>query len=107
MMPTLLSFDSEFTSLFPPVEICDLLAQFITGQGLTDFAITALTKRADGILERHDTAFLDAKAYGFFLESLGHRSKTFAGVPRRRCSLSARSAEGREITSLWKISCHN
>ena len=88
MMPTLLSFDSEFTSLFPRGEICDLLAQFINGQGLTDFAITALTKRADEILERHDTVFLDAKAYGFFLKSLGHRSKpsqaSRAGAARYR-----------------------
>ena len=28
MMPTLLSFDSEFTLLFPPGEICDLSVQF-------------------------------------------------------------------------------
>src|SRR5260221_68997 len=28
IMPTLLSFDSEFTFLFPPGEICDLLVQF-------------------------------------------------------------------------------
>src|SRR5260370_33963718 len=34
IMPTLLSFDSEFTSLFPPGEICDLLAQFDDSQSL-------------------------------------------------------------------------
>ncbi len=41
MMPTLLSFDSEFTSLFPPVEISDLLAQFISDKRnpLRDFRL--------------------------------------------------------------------
>jgi hypothetical protein len=40
MMPTLLSFDSEFTSLFPLGEI-DLLAQFISDKRnpLRDFRL--------------------------------------------------------------------
>ena len=47
----------------------------ITGQGLPDFAISALSERADEILERHNTVLLDAEAYSFFLESLDHRRK--------------------------------
>jgi uncharacterized protein (DUF1778 family) len=50
-------------------------AASITGQGQIDFAIPALSERADKILERHDTVLLDSNAYDFFIESLGHRYK--------------------------------
>lgn len=75
-------------------------AASITGQLLTDFAISAPNERADKILERHDTVLLDANAYDFFLESLGHRCKPSQTVAHPRCSLSAWSAQGREMTSL-------
>jgi len=36
-------------------------AASITGQRLTDFAISALSERADKMLERHDTLLFDAR----------------------------------------------
>jgi uncharacterized protein (DUF1778 family) len=83
--------------LVPDIKARVARAAFITGQGLTDFAISALSERADEILERHDTVLLDAEAYNFFLESLDHR-RNFADVARGRHSLSARSAEGCELS---------
>ncbi|HLA10348.1 MAG TPA: DUF1778 domain-containing protein [Pyrinomonadaceae bacterium] len=61
--------------LAPDIKARVVRAASITGQGLTDFAISALSERADEILERHDTVLLDTDAYGFFLESLDHRRK--------------------------------
>ena len=61
--------------LAPDIKARVARAASITGQGLTDFAISALSERANEILERHDTVLLDAEAYGFFLESLDHRGK--------------------------------
>ncbi len=61
--------------LAPDIKARVARAASIAGQGLTDFAISALTQRADEILERHHHVSLDAAAYGFFLESLDHATK--------------------------------
>src|SRR6266404_7576788 len=61
--------------LNPDIKARVARAASITGQGLTDFAISALSERADEILERHDTVSLDAKAYAFFLALLDHARK--------------------------------
>ena len=53
-------------------------AAAITGQGLTDFAVAALSERADEILERHDTVLLNSTDYAFFLKTLDHSSKPSA-----------------------------
>lgn len=48
-------------------------AAAITGQGLTDFAVSALSERAEEILERHETVLLNRKDYHFFLTSFQRR----------------------------------
>lgn len=62
--------------LAPDIKARVVRAASITGQGLTDFAISALSQRADEILQRHDTVSLDPETYAFFLESLDHCNKS-------------------------------
>lgn len=69
------SKDRMHFRLAPDIKARVARAASITGQGLTDFAISALSERADEILERHDTVSLDAESYRFFLESLDRRRK--------------------------------
>jgi uncharacterized protein (DUF1778 family) len=61
--------------LAPGIKARVVRAASIAGQGLTDFAISALSERADEILERHDTVSLDARAHSFFLQKLDHAHK--------------------------------
>lgn len=64
-------------------------AAAITGQGLTDFAVSALSERADEILGRHESLLLASEDYEFFLGALGEdrgpskRSRSAAGRYRR------------------------
>jgi uncharacterized protein (DUF1778 family) len=53
-------------------EIKDRVARAaaITGQALTDFAVSTLTEKADEIIERHDTMLLNSEEYSFFLKTL-------------------------------------
>lgn len=76
-------------------------AAAITGQGLTDFAVSALSERADQILERHEGILLNRKDYSFFLTSLdrakapSRTSKAAAARYRRgkRKGVTYRSAD--------------
>src|SRR6266705_4274600 len=61
--------------LNPDIKARVARAAAITGQGLTDFAVSALSERANEILERHDTVTLDAEDYSFFLRSLDRSRK--------------------------------
>src|SRR5258708_33587379 len=61
--------------LNPDIKARVARAAAITGQGLTDFAVSALSERANEILERHDTVTLDAEDYSFFLKSLDRSRK--------------------------------
>jgi uncharacterized protein (DUF1778 family) len=61
--------------LSPDIKARVARAAAITGQGLTDFAVSALSERANEILERHDTVTLDAEDYSFFLKSLDRTRK--------------------------------
>jgi uncharacterized protein (DUF1778 family) len=45
-------------------------AATITGQALTDFAVSAISERADEILSRHNKIMLDKEEYDFFLQVL-------------------------------------
>lgn len=45
-------------------------AAAISGQGLTDFAASTLSEKADEIIARHDTLPLDREEYNFFLSVL-------------------------------------
>ena len=53
-------------------EIKDRVVQAatITGQALTDFAVSAISERADEILARHNKIMLDKEEYNFFLQVL-------------------------------------
>ena len=53
-------------------EIKDRVVQAatITGQALTDFAVCAISERADEILARHNKIMLDKEEYNFFLQVL-------------------------------------
>ena len=61
--------------LNPDIKARVARAAAITGQGLTDFAVSALSERANEILEQHDTVTLDAEDYNFFLKSLDRSRK--------------------------------
>src|SRR5713101_5290439 len=61
--------------LSPDIKARVARAAAITGQGLTDFAVSALSERANEILEQHDTMTLDAEDYSFFLKSLDRSRK--------------------------------
>lgn len=45
-------------------------AAAITGQGLIDFAVSALSGRADDVLGRHKSLLLTSEDYRFFLGAL-------------------------------------
>jgi Uncharacterized protein conserved in bacteria len=50
-------------------------AAAITGQEVTDFAVSTLSLRADEIIERHTHLELNEKDYNFFLASLSEDKK--------------------------------
>jgi len=66
-------------------------AAAITGQGLTDFAVSALKEMADEILERHESVLLNREDYHFFLNSLDDHKKP----SRRSRTAAARYRRGR------------
>ena len=45
-------------------------AAALTGQDLTEFAVAALSEKADEIIERHDHLLLGSEDYNFFLNAL-------------------------------------
>ena len=51
-------------------------AAAITGQGLTDFAVSALSERADEVLARHESLLLTSEEYKFFLGALNEDRAT-------------------------------
>ncbi len=75
--------------LDPKIKARVARAAAITGQGLTDFAVSTLSEKADQILARHDTILLTTDAYSFFLNALdddrkpSKRSRTAAKRYRR------------------------
>ncbi|MEK6284998.1 MAG: DUF1778 domain-containing protein [Acidobacteriota bacterium] len=56
--------------LDPKIKARVVRAAAITGQGLTDFAVSTLSEKADQILERHDAIVLTSEDYNFFLRAL-------------------------------------
>jgi uncharacterized protein (DUF1778 family) len=56
--------------LNPKIKARVARAAAITGQGLTDFAVSTLSEKADQILARHDTILLTGDEYDFFLKAL-------------------------------------
>lgn len=71
--------------LDPKIKARVAQAAAITGQGLTDFAVSTLSEKADQILERHDSIVLTSDDYGFFLDALADKRK-----PSKRSLAAAR-----------------
>ena len=66
-------------------------AAAITGQGLTDFAVSTLSEKADEIIERYDSLVLSSDDYNFFLRALADDKK-----PSKRSRVAAeRYRQGR------------
>ena len=61
-------------------------AAAITGQGLTDFAVSTLNEKATAIIERYDTINLDSDDYEFFLNALDKKAQK----PSKRALSAAR-----------------
>lgn len=51
-------------------------AAAITGQELTDFAVSALSEKADEVLGRHESLLLTSEDYQFFLSALDEDPET-------------------------------
>ena len=56
--------------LDPKIKARVARAATITGQGLTDFAVSALNEKAGQIIAQHDTILLTSDDYSFFLKAL-------------------------------------
>ncbi len=75
----------------PEIKARVALAAAITGQWLSDFALSTLSEKADQILARHDTILLTSDEYRFFLNALAEDTKpskySRAAAKRYRCGL--------------------
>jgi uncharacterized protein (DUF1778 family)/uncharacterized protein (DUF433 family) len=87
--------------LDPEIKARMARAAAITGQELTDFAVSTLSEKASEILERHDNITLDSRDYSFFMNALAddqiRPSEKSRGVrlkvrPRIRRGLDAAAA---------------
>jgi len=61
--------------LDPKIKARVARAAAITGQGLTDFAVSTLSEKADQILARHDEILLTSDENSFFLNALADDRK--------------------------------
>jgi len=61
--------------LDPEIKARVVQAAAVTGQGLTDFAVSTLSEKAEEILQRHDSIVLNSDEYKFFLKSLSDGRK--------------------------------
>ena len=57
-------------SLAPEIKARVARAAALTGQALTDFAVAALSEKAEEILARHEQLTLSPADYEFFLQAL-------------------------------------
>jgi uncharacterized protein (DUF1778 family) len=69
-------------------------AAAITGQGLTDFAVSALSERADEVLRRHESLLLTGEDYRFFLAALEEDRRRPTGRARRQSATGAAAVRG-------------
>ena len=61
--------------LDPKIKARVARAAAITGQGLTNFAVSTLSEKADEILQRHDSIVLTSDEHSFFLSALADDRK--------------------------------
>lgn len=65
-------------------------AAALAGQDLTEFAVAALSEKADETIEKHESVFLNRSDYNFFLDILdGKDSSVAAKEPSERSRISA------------------
>src|SRR5215813_8898808 len=69
----------------PEIKARVVRAAAITGQEVTDFAVSTLNDKATEILERHDILTLNSEDYQFFLNALADNRK-----PSKRSRNAAR-----------------
>jgi uncharacterized protein (DUF1778 family) len=69
------SKDRMHFRLDPKVKERVVRAAAISGQGLTNFAVSALVEKAEEILQRHNSLVLSDEESKFFLESLSEDKK--------------------------------
>lgn len=72
--------------LDPEIKARVVRAAAITGQEVTDFAVSTLNEKASEILERHGSLTLESEDYQFFLKAL---------ADNRKPSKQSREAAGR------------
>jgi uncharacterized protein (DUF1778 family) len=77
--------------LDPKIKARVARAAAIAGQGLTDFAVSTLSEKADQILARHDEIFVTSDEYGFFLNALAGPHKP----SKRSCAAATLYRQGR------------
>jgi len=70
--------------LAPEIKERVALAASITGQEMTDFAVAAISERADEIISRHTTIHLSEADHEFFLRALEHQK-----APSKRARTAA------------------
>ncbi len=78
--------------LDPKIKARVVRAAAITGQCLTDFAVSAINEKASEVLERHDNISLDSREYNFFLDVLENNSQA---PSRRSRAVAKRYCRGR------------
>lgn len=61
--------------LSPEIKAKIVRAAAITGQQLTDFAVSTLNEKANEILEQHNNIVLKSEDYEFFLASLSEEKE--------------------------------
>jgi len=61
--------------LSPEIKAKIVRAAAITGQQLTDFAVSTLNEKANEILEQHNNITLNSQDYKFFLDSLSQEQE--------------------------------
>ena len=83
--------------LDPKIKARVARAAAITGQGLTAFAVSTLSEKADQILARRDTILLTSDEYSFFLNALAEDRKPSKRSVACRQAIPAGSPQGCEI----------
>lgn len=64
-------------------------AAALAGQDLTEFAVAALSEKADETIEKHESVFLSRSDYNFFLNVLDGKGNVEAEEPSERSRTTA------------------
>ena len=79
-------------------------AAALAGQDLTEFAVAALTEKADETIEKHESVFLSRSDYNFFLEVLDGKDSNVAAEPSECSRASAdKYRRGKKIGARYHL----